>query len=201
MFTGIVQGIGRVRARAPRGDDTRLEFDAPAALLADAGVGDSIAVNGVCLTAVMIAPAAFAADLSRETLARTTLGALDSGAAVNLETSLRAGQPISGHFVSGHVDATARILDLREDARALVLEIELPPSLAPYVVEKGSITVDGVSLTVNTVAPDRLGVTIIPHTRAVTIISDYRAGTRVNLEADLIARYLHGLLPRGRDAV
>ena len=201
MFTGIVQGIGRVRVREPRGGDTRLEFEAPAALLADAGTGDSIAVNGVCLTAVMIAPAAFAADLSRETLARTTLGALDSGAAVNLETSLRAGQPISGHFVSGHVDATARILDLREDARALVLEIELPPSLAPYVVEKGSITVDGVSLTVNTVAPDRLGVTIIPHTRAVTIISDYRAGTRVNLEADLIARYLHGLLPRDRDAV
>jgi len=201
MFTGIVQGIGRVRVREPRGGDTRLEFEAPAALLADAGTGDSIAVNGVCLTAVMIAPAAFAADLSRETLARTTLGALDSGAAVNLETSLRAGQPISGHFVSGHVDATARILDLREDARALVLEIELPPSLAPYVVEKGSIAVDGVSLTVNTVAPDRLSVTIIPHTRAVTIISDYRAGTRVNLEADLIARYLHGLLPRGRDAV
>jgi riboflavin synthase len=201
MFTGIVQGIGRVRVREPRGGDTRLEFEAPAALLADAGTGDSIAVNGVCLTAVMIAPAAFAADLSRETLVRTTLGALDSGAAVNLETSLRAGQPISGHFVSGHVDATARILDLREDARALVLEIELPPSLAPYVVEKGSIAVDGVSLTVNTVAPDRLSVTIIPHTRAVTIISDYRAGTRVNLEADLIARYLHGLLPRGRDAV
>ena len=201
MFTGIVQGIGRVRVREPRGGDTRLEFEAPAALLADAGTGDSIAVNGVCLTAVMIAPAAFAADLSRETLVRTTLGALDSGAAVNLETSLRAGQPISGHFVSGHVDATARILDLREDARALVLEIELPPSLAPYVVKKGSIAVDGVSLTVNTVAPDRLSVTIIPHTRAVTIISDYRAGTRVNLEADLIARYLHGLLPRGRDAV
>jgi len=201
MFTGIVQGIGRVRVREPRGGDTRLEFEAPAALLADAGTGDSIAVNGVCLTAVMIAPAAFAADLSRETLVRTTLGALDFGAAVNLETSLRAGQPISGHFVSGHVDATARILDLREDARALVLEIELPPSLAPYVVEKGSIAVDGVSLTVNTVAPDRLSVTIIPHTRAVTIISDYRAGTRVNLEADLIARYLHGLLPRGRDAV
>ena len=201
MFTGIVQGIGRVRARERRGGDLRLEFDAPAALLAGAGIGDSIAVNGVCLTAVTIAPAAFAADLSSETLARTTLGAVEAGAAVNLETSLRAGQPISGHFVSGHVDATARILDLREDARALVLGIELPPSLAPYVVGKGSIAVDGVSLTVNTVAPDRFGVTIIPHTRAVTIIDGYRAGTRVNLEADLIARYLRGLLPQGRDAL
>jgi riboflavin synthase len=201
MFTGIVQAVGRVRTRESRGGDLRLEFDAPAALLAGAAVGDSIAVNGVCLTAVTVAPAAFAADLSPETLARTTLGALAAGAAVNLEPSLRAGQALSGHFVSGHVDATAHIVALREDARSLLLEIELPAPLAPYVVEKGSIAVDGVSLTVNTVARDRFGVTIIPHTRAVTIIDGYCPGTRVNLEADLIARYLRGLLPPGRDAL
>jgi riboflavin synthase len=201
VFTGIVQCLGRVRAREPRGGDLRLELETPPSFLADTGVGDSIAVNGVCLTAVTVTPAAFAADISSETLARTTLGALEAGADVNLESSLRAGQPLSGHFVSGHVDATAKILTLREDARALVLEIELPATLAPFVVEKGSIAVDGVSLTVNTAAPGRFGVTIIPHTRAVTIIGGYRAGTRVNLEADLIARYLRGLLPQGRDAV
>jgi riboflavin synthase len=201
MFTGIVQAVGRLRAREPRGGDVRLDFEAPASLLAGAAVGDSIAVNGVCLTAVTITSGAFAADISSETIARTTLGALEPGASVNLEASLRAGEPISGHFVSGHVDATARILTLREDARALALEIELPPAVAPFVVEKGSIAVDGVSLTVNVVTPDRFGVMIIPHTRAVTLIGGYRTGTRVNLEADLIARYLRGLLPPGRDAL
>ena len=126
MFTGIVQAIGRVRVREPRGGDLRIEFDAPAALLAGAAVGDSISVNGACLTAVTVAPAAFAADLSSETIARTTLGALETGASVNLEPSLRAGQSLSGHFVSGHVDATARILTLSSRGRVAAVGIYHP---------------------------------------------------------------------------
>ena len=201
MFSGIVAVVGRVRVREPRGGDLRLEFDGADAVVAGCSVGDSIAVNGVCLTAVTIADRAFAADISSETIARTTLGALEAGSRVNLESPLRAGQPISGHFVSGHVDATARVLHLHEDARALRLEIELPAELAPYVVSKGSIAVDGVSLTVNQVLADRFGVAIIPHTRERTIIGGYRPGTIVNLEADLLARYLRSLLAPGWDAV
>jgi riboflavin synthase len=201
MFTGIVTAVGTVRAREARGGDLRLQFDATETLLAGLGVGDSIAVSGVCLTAVTIEGIAFAADVSSETLARTTLGDLDAGARVNLESALRAGQPLSGHFVSGHIDATARVVALREDARALRLHIQLPNALAPYLEEKGSIAVDGVSLTVNEVGAGRFGVAIIPHTREHTIIRDYGVGTRVNLEVDLIARYLRSLLVPGRDAV
>jgi len=186
-----------------RGGDLRLEFATPEALLAGLATGDSIAVNGVCLTAVRIGDGAFAADVSSESLARTNLGALEVGARVNLEPALRAGQPLSGHLVTGHVDATAAILDVRADARALRIEVERPPALAVYVVEKGSVAVDGVSLTVNEVDRDRFGVAIVPHTREHTIIGEYRVGARVNLEVDLIARYLRGLLAAGpnRDAV
>ena len=201
MFTGIVQGIGRVRARATGGGDLRLEFEAPDAVLVGSSIGDSIAVNGVCLTAVSIGDGAFAADVSSESLARTNLGALEAGARVNLEPALRAGQPLSGHLVSGHVDATAQVLHIREDARALRIDIERPASVAAYVVEKGSVAVDGVSLTVNEVSPGRFGVAIVPHTRAHTIIGEYRVGTRVNLEVDLIARYVRGLLAAGPDAL
>jgi riboflavin synthase len=193
VFTGIVQALGRVRTRAETAGDLRIDVETPAGWLAGAALGDSIAVNGVCLTVVALDGATFGADVSAETIARTTLGALAPGAAVNLEQSLRVGQSLSGHFVSGHVDATARVLALRDDARALRLDIELPAPLACYVVEKGSIAVDGVSLTVNEVGAGRFGVAIIPHTRTRTVIDGYRAGTRVNLEVDLIARYLRGL--------
>lgn len=196
MFTGIVQAIGRVRSRVERAGDLRVDIEAPPGWLAGASQGDSIAVNGVCLTVVALDGDAFGADLSAETIARTTLGALAPGDRVNLEQSLRVGQTLSGHFVSGHVDATARVLRLREDARALRLDVELPEALACYVVEKGSIAVDGVSLTVNEVGAGSFGVAIVPHTRTHTIIDGYRAGTRVNLEVDLIARYLKGLLAR-----
>jgi riboflavin synthase len=199
VFTGIVQGIGRVRSREARGGDLRLEFEVPEDVLAGLVTGDSIAVNGVCLTAVSIGGGTFAADVSSESLARTNLGALAAGARVNLESALRAGQPLSGHLMSGHVDATATILDVREDARALRIEVERPAALAAYVVEKGSVAIDGVSLTVNEVARDRFGVAIVPHTREHTIIGEYRAGARVNIEVDLIARYLRGLLAAGPD--
>jgi riboflavin synthase len=201
VFTGIVTMVGRVRAREARGGDLRLEFETSEASVADGKVGDSIAVNGVCLTVVSLDANAFAADLSSETVACTTLGALAIGTRVNIEPALRVGQSLSGHFVSGHVDATAGVLSVREDARALRLQIELPGELVPYVVGKGSIAVDGVSLTINEVSGDRFGVAIIPHTREHTIIGGYRAGTRVNLEADLVARYLRGLLTPGWDAV
>jgi riboflavin synthase len=196
MFTGIVREVGRIRAREPRGGDLRLEVAASSDLLGSTSIGDSIAVNGACLTVVELRGGAFAADLSNETLARTTLGDLAVGAAVNLETALRAGQPLSGHFVSGHIDGTARVLAVREDARAWRVEIELPAALARFVVGKGSIAVDGVSLTVNEVGGDSFGVAIIPHTRERTIFAGYEAGTRVNLEVDLIARYLDGIAGR-----
>ena len=196
MFTGIVQALGEVREINPRGGDVELVFGSGALDLAGAAVGDSICVSGVCLTATRIGGGAFAADVSRETLDCTTLGMLAPGAAVNLEPALRAGQPLGGHYVTGHVDAVARVVDVHEDARSWRVRFEVPAGLARYIAGKGSVTLDGVSLTVNEVEDDCFGVNLIPHTLEVTTLGALKAGACVNLEVDVIARYVERLASR-----
>jgi riboflavin synthase len=194
MFTGIIQSIGRIERLEPRGGDVRLSIDAGKLDLARAALGDSIAVNGVCLTAVELTGRGFAADVSRETLSLTTLGTLTPGSPVNLEPALTLATPLGGHLVSGHVDGVGQIIEQREDARSWRLRIQAPAELARYIAPKGSICVDGTSLTVNQVDGAVFELNIVPHTLAETIIGGYRSGTRVNLEVDLIARYLERLL-------
>jgi len=193
MFTGIVMAVGRLRAAEQLGGDTRLLIDTGRLSLAGAAVGDSIAVNGVCLTVTRLEEAAFAADVSRETLGLTTLGDLRAGTLLNLETALRAGDPLGGHYVSGHVDGVARVTARADDARSVRVEFELPPDLERYVARKGSICIDGVSLTINDIDGRGFGVNLVPHTLAVTNARDWHVGTRVNCEVDMIARYLERL--------
>jgi riboflavin synthase len=194
MFTGIIQALGRIRRREPRGGDMRLEIDTGDLSLADAQIGDSIAVSGVCLTAITLGERSFSADVSGETLARTTLGALAVGDAVNLEKALTLGTPLGGHLVSGHVDGIGELIERRADGRSERLRIKAPANLARYIAEKGSICVDGVSLTVNAVDGAVFELNIVPHTLTVTTIGEFRPGRRVNLEVDLIARYLERLM-------
>ena len=194
MFTGIVQDLGRVSAREVRGGDLRLTIECPRLELSRLQVGDSICVQGCCLTAIALQGRSFAADLSRETLALTTLGELTPGAAVNLEPALRAGDPLGGHLVSGHVDGVGEVLSCEADARSVRLSIAVPAALERFVASKGSIAVDGVSLTVNAVQPGSFVVNIIPHTQAVTTLGALAVGARVNLEVDQLARYLARLL-------
>lgn len=193
MFTGIVQALGTIERIEPRGGDTRLWVAVPGDFLADAAIGDSIAVAGVCLTAVAFDAARFAADVSTETLACTTLGALGVGNAVNLEKALRLADRLGGHLVSGHVDAVGRVLSVTPDARSQRWTFEAPLALARYIAAKGSICIDGVSLTVNEVEGARFGVNLIPHTVEVTTFHDRRVGDAVNLEVDLVARYVERL--------
>ena len=193
MFTGIVQSVGEVRALTPREGDVEIAIAAPALGLDNVAIGDSIAVSGCCLTVTRIEGEVFAADASRETLNVTTLGSWAVGAKVNLEKALTAGQPLGGHYVSGHVDGIGTVTALNADARSTRMEFEVPAPLAKYIAKKGSICIDGVSLTVNDVGPRSFGVNLIPHTLAMTSLKDYRVGTRVNLEVDIIARYLERL--------
>lgn len=194
MFTGIVQDVGRVHSREDRGGDARLEIICPQLDLARLQVGDSISVQGCCLTAIQLQGRSFIADLSRETLSLTTLGDLTVGSPVNLEPALRAGDALGGHLVSGHVDGMGQVSARSADARSQRLVIELPGPLARYLAVKGSIAIDGVSLTVNTVDGARLGVNIIPHTLAHTTLGALEVGSRVNIEVDQLARYLESLL-------
>lgn len=194
MFTGIVQGVGRIRSVEPHGGDVAMWIDTGSVPLAGVEIGGSIAVNGCCLTAVELEPHAFKADLSRETLTLTTAGQWRPGSAVNLEKALTAGQALGGHYVTGHVDGVGQVASRHDDARSVRVEFQVPPELARYIARKGSVTVDGVSLTVNGVAGDRFDVNLVPHTLEVTILGGYQAGTRVNLEVDIIARYLERLL-------
>jgi riboflavin synthase len=193
MFTGIVQAMGSVRALHPKGGDVELVIDADALDLSAAAIGDSIAVSGACLTVTRLEAGAFAADVSRETLDRTTLGALRAGSRVNLEPALRAGQALGGHYVTGHVDGRARVVAITEDARSSRVSFEVPATLARYIASKGSATIDGVSLTVNEVEGRRFGVNLIPHTREVTTLGELAPGAMVNLEVDIIARYVERL--------
>lgn len=194
MFTGIIQTIGHLQQSQPRSGDVRLTINTGSLPLAGVVLGDSIAVNGVCLTAVELGRQSFAADVSRETLALTTLGNLSTGSRVNLEPALTLATPLGGHLVSGHVDGIGTILERHADARSWRLRIEAPAELTRYIAPKGSICIDGTSLTVNRIEGAVFELNLVPHTLAHTISGDYQVGTRVNLEVDLIARYLERLL-------
>jgi riboflavin synthase len=196
MFTGIILATGRVISLAERGGDLELGVDAAALDLHHIAVGDSVSVQGACLTVTRKEGTRFYADVSRETMAKTTLGTLSPGSRVNLEPSLRAGDPLGGHWVSGHVDAVGKLRALVQDARSWRLEFELPVSLMRFVASKGSICVNGVSLTVNTVDGHRFDVNIIPHTFKATTLGELEIDDGVNIEIDVIARYLERLMTK-----
>lgn len=194
MFTGIVKAQGRIASIEPARGGKRLTIEADALAGFGLQVGDSIAVNGVCLTALDPQPARFAADVSPETLELTTLGRLETGAAVNLEPALKAGDALGGHLVSGHVDGMAALVDMDDDGDNRRMRFEAPERLARYIAHKGSVTLDGVSLTVNRVTGKFFELNLIPHTLEVTTLGRLTPGDPVNLEVDQIARYLERLL-------
>ncbi|CAK0764340.1 Riboflavin synthase [Gammaproteobacteria bacterium] len=194
MFTGIIQAIGEVAALESRGGDLRLRIRTGRLDLGDVVLGDSIAVNGVCLTAVDLPGDGFWADVSSETLSRTLLRHLNRGSRVNLEKALTPTTRLGGHLVSGHVDGVGTIVSRRAEARSIRFVIAAPAAIARYIAEKGSICVDGVSLTVNGVDGAMFDLNIVPHTLVETIIGEYVPGRAVNLEVDVIARYLERLL-------
>jgi riboflavin synthase len=194
VFTGIVQDVGVLKSLERSRGDLRLLIACARLDLSAVRAGDSVCVQGCCLTATEVTGNTFVADVSRETLALTTLGELAPGAPVNLEPALRAGDALGGHLVSGHVDAVARVAAVRSDARSRRLTIAAPARLARYLAVKGSVTVDGVSLTVNSVEKTTFGVNIIPHTQAASTLGGLQVGTRVNLEVDLVARYIERLM-------
>jgi len=194
MFTGIVQDVGKVRARETRGGDARMVIAFDHLRSGDFRIGDSICVQGCCLTATELPEGAFAADVSRETLSLTTLGDLAVGSPVNLEPSLKAGDALGGHLVSGHIDGVAEVIAISGDARSTRLRIAVPADLARYIARKGSVAVDGVSLTVNEVDGATFGVNIIPHTQTVTTLGRLAVGARLNLEVDQVARYVERLV-------
>lgn len=196
MFTGIIKATGTISGMERRGGDVRLSVQSGDMPFLDYEVGESIAVNGVCLTAVALREDGFDTDVSVETLDVTGLGNLGVGDAVNLEPSLALGDRLGGHLVSGHVDCTGRITRRDSDARSIRLDIDIPKEFARYVAKKGSVTVDGVSLTINEVSGNAFEVNIIPHTAEATIIGRYAVGTIVNVEVDVLARYLERLLAR-----
>jgi riboflavin synthase len=194
MFTGIVQDLGRVASREMRGVDARLVIVTQKLDLSSTAIGDSISVQGVCLTVTALSADSFTADVSHETLSLTTLGQLEVGSTVNLEPALRAGDRLGGHLVSCHVDGIASVTSTGRDGDSLRVKIAVPPDLARYIARKGSVTLDGVSLTVNEVEGVTFGVNLIPHTQLVTTLGKLQAGTKVNLEVDQMARYAERLL-------
>ena len=193
MFTGIIQAVGHIGVAQARDGDLRLRIEAGALDLSDARLGESIAVSGVCLTVVAFDAAGFSADVSTETLALTTHGRLGEGAAVNLERALRAGDRLGGHLVSGHVDGLGRVERRWPDARSERWRFTAPPALLRYIAQKGSICVDGVSLTVNAVDQHGFEVNLVPHTLQHTAFGATADGAEVNLEVDVIARYVERL--------
>lgn len=200
MFTGIITAVGTIAALQPRGGDVRLRIATGRLDLRDVQLGDSIAVSGVCLTAVELPGDGFWADVSRESLERTILGAAAVGSWVNLEKALTPTTRLGGHLVSGHVDGIGTISEWRPDGRSWRMGIQAPDALARYIAEKGSICVDGISLTVNRVDGAAFELNIVPHTLAETTLAEVKTGRRVNLEVDLIARYLERLLLGDRAA-
>ena len=194
MFTGLIQAVGRLQAREARGGDQRLRFALGALPAGDLALGESIAVNGCCLTVVAFDAQSFEADVSNETLSLTTLGALPVGAAVNLERSLRPTDRLGGHLVAGHVDAVGTVAKTWDDGRSQRWRFAAPASLLRYVAAKGSVAVDGVSLTVNAVDAAGFEVNLVPHTVAHTAFGETAVGAAVNLEADTVARYVERLL-------
>jgi riboflavin synthase len=201
MFTGIIKAKGTISAMDKRSGDVRLSVRSEGLPWSDYEQGESIAVNGVCLTAVALHADGFDTDVSVETLDVTGLGGLAVGSEVNLEPAISLGERLGGHLVSGHVDCTGKVVSRTADARSIRLGIEIPQEYARYVAKKGSVCVDGVSLTVNEVSGNTFELNIIPHTAQSTIIDDYAAGTVVNVEVDLLARYLERLLDKDGDGI
>jgi riboflavin synthase len=193
VFSGLVKGIGRVASRTNTGADSRFVIELGSAI-GPLAVGGSIAVNGVCLTAVAVGRGGFTADVSAATLAVTTLGRLAAGASVNLEPPLKAGDPLDGHIVTGHVDGVGEVISVEPTGGSKRVVVAVPAALSRYIASKGSVAVDGVSLTVNAVGTDDFEVNVIPHTQAMTVIGEYARGTAVNIEVDMLARYLERLV-------
>ncbi len=196
MFTGIIATIGKIESVQAKGGDIRLQVATQSLDLSDVKLGDSIANNGVCLTVIAMSQSSLSFDVSRESLDRTSLGAVKAGSEVNLEKALAVGDRLGGHFVSGHVDGLGKVIAKQESARSVQFRFEVPLGLERYIAEKGSICIDGTSLTVNKAENNWFEVNIIPHTMQETVMKSYRVGTQVNLEVDLIARYLERLLPK-----
>ena len=194
MFTGIIEAVGEIVACEPRGGDVRLRVKTNDLALADVQLGDSIATNGVCLTVVELPGEGYVADVSSESLAMTTISDWSEGTAVNLELALMPKSRLGGHMVSGHVDGVGEVISRHPDARSERFRLRAPKALAKYIAHKGSITVDGTSLTVNKVEGAEFELNIVPHTLENTVMGTYQPGTRVNLEVDVIARYLERLL-------
>jgi riboflavin synthase len=194
VFTGLVQGLGRIGGIERSGDGARLTIETP--LVSELRTGDSVAVNGVCLTATSLENGSFVADAMNETLSRSSLGGLEAGARVNLELPLRAGDRLGGHVVQGHVDAVGEVVSVVEDGFARRIRIEAPPNLLRYVIEKGSIAVDGVSLTVAECESRSFTVSLIPETLQRTNLGHAGTGDRVNLEVDVLAKYVEKLIRR-----
>jgi riboflavin synthase len=199
MFTGLIEGIGRLTSRETRGGDARLSIDVGSLPFDDVRMGESIAVNGVCLTVVAFDARGFEADASTETLSLTTLGTLPVGRALNLERAMRPSDRLGGHMVSGHVDGVGQVLQVRDDARAQRWRFGAPATVLRYIAGKGSICVDGVSLTVNAVDDTGFEVALVPHTVAHTAFGETEVGDPVNLEVDLVARYVERLLQTRSD--
>jgi len=200
MFTGIIQALGSVENSEKRGGDIRLTINCGDLDLSRTRPGDSIAVNGACLTAIELDQQGFSADVSLETMNKTSLGELKIGSPVNLETALTLSDALGGHLVSGHVDGVGELLEAQPDARSIRYRFEIDPALQHYIAAKGSVTVDGTSLTVNHVDANRFDVNIVPHTQQKTVFQYYQPGSRVNIEVDIIARYLERLLMGRSDA-
>jgi len=194
MFTGIIEAVGAVQRLEPLGGDLRFIIDSSSLDMGDVKIGDSIAVNGVCLTVIEFDSDSFSADVSNETISLTSLQGLKVGGAVNLEKAMLPTTRMGGHLVSGHVDGLGTVVNKSEDARSIRVEIEVPRELKKYIAVKGSICIDGTSLTVNSVDDCIVGLNIVPHTQERTVIQHYCKGTKVNLEVDLVARYLETLL-------
>ena len=201
MFTGIIQAQGTIAAIDKVGGDVRLSIRSDGLPFASYAVGESIAVNGVCLTATALRADGFDTDVSTETLSVTSLGDLVIGSKVNLEPSLSFGDRLGGHLVSGHVDCLAKVTAVTKDARSIRLVIDIPAEFARYVAKKGSVCVDGVSLTINAVSASSFDLNIIPHTAETTTINQYSVGTAVNIEVDMLARYVERLLAKDPDGL
>ncbi|MBL4631426.1 MAG: riboflavin synthase [Paraglaciecola sp.] len=194
MFTGIIEDVGLIEGLVPSGEDIRLSIKTDKLDMSDVSLGDSIANNGVCLTVVAMSKHGFSADVSHETIKRTGFASYQAGSKVNLEKALQANGRLGGHIVSGHVDGVGEVLSISPVGRYVEIWLKAPDELAKYLAEKGSITVDGVSLTVNQVNGAKFLLTLIPHSLQETIIGMYKVGTKVNLEVDVIARYLERLM-------
>ena len=206
MFTGIIEAVGSINSLSKGSDGMVIDINADSLDLSDVAIGDSIAVNGVCLTAVKLSDKGFQADISQESLSRTTLSVLRAGDKVNLEKAMRADARFGGHMVSGHVDGLGEVVSRENGEKFTRFGIKAPEVLTRYIAVKGSIGVDGTSLTVNALDGNNFALTIVPHTLSQTIMGEYKPGQKVNLEVDLIARYIERLMqaeakdnPRGQN--